>query len=169
MKTTINNNKVIIINGVGGSGKDTFVKLCQNHCSKVMNYSSVEFVKKIARECGWEGGKCEKDRKFLSDLKDLLTEYNNIPFKDMDKFIHACRNKVTFLHIREPQEIEKAKKHFNAITLLIQNPNVSLIESNHADRDVRSYNYDYYINNDGTLQDLEYKAIKFMEEEILND
>ena len=69
-----------------------------------------------------------------------------------------------FVHIREADEIEKAKKLLNAKTLLITNPRVKLITSNDSDGKVNEYNYDYYIVNDGTLDDLKDKASKFIEE-----
>ena len=34
--------RIVIINGVGGSGKDTFVELCAKH-TKVINISSVVY------------------------------------------------------------------------------------------------------------------------------
>ena len=68
------NKQVFIINGSGGVGKDTFVELVSKVFNlSVMNFSSVDKVKEIARIIGWTGGKTEKDRKFLSDLKLLCT------------------------------------------------------------------------------------------------
>ena len=37
------------------------------------------------------------------------------------------------------------------------------IQSNHADRDVDQYDYDYTIVNNGTMQDLEQQASDFIE------
>ena len=63
---------IIIINGCGGVGKDTFVNMCAKYTS-VVNYSSVKEIKEIAKYIGWDGSKEERDRKFLSDLKLLTT------------------------------------------------------------------------------------------------
>ena len=158
------NNTIIIINGNGGVGKDEFVKQCQVINSKVMNYSSINFAKKIAKECGWNGAKTEKDRKFLSDLKDLLTEYDDVPLKDMKRFVNACKKKYVFLHMREPSEIEKCAKEFNAITLLVRNNRVPNITTNHADKDVENFEYDYIIENNGSLEDLKDSAETFLKE-----
>lgn len=163
MNKTINNNKVIVISGSGGCGKDTFVNFCKQYSTKVMNKSSVSYVKQVAQYCGWEGTKSDKDREFLSNLKDCLTKWNDLPFKDMEKFIMACKNKIIFLHIREPQEIERMKQEYDALTLLIRNPNVPQIKSNHADAYVENYEYDCAINNDGTLDELKEKAKEFIE------
>lgn len=38
--------KLIIMNGCGGSGKDTFVKLCRENSSlKINKFSIIDFVK----------------------------------------------------------------------------------------------------------------------------
>lgn len=56
--------QIIIINGTGGSGKDTFVDFCSKY-GNVMNFSSIDKVKEIASLIGWNGKKAEKDCKFL--------------------------------------------------------------------------------------------------------
>ena len=85
--------QVFIINGSGGVGKDTFIEMIptfefigKNENStvwfknlEIRNYSSVSKVKEIAKIIGWNGEKTERDRKFLSDLKLLTTEYNDMP------------------------------------------------------------------------------------------
>ena len=45
---------------------------------------------------------------------------------------------------------------------MVRNPNAIKIESNHADRDVENYEYDYIIENDGTLEQLERVAKIFV-------
>ncbi len=73
--------RVIIINGMGGSGKDTFVEFCAKH-GAVTNISSVDKVKEAAKILvGWDGAKDEKSRKLLVDLKKLSIDYNNYPTK----------------------------------------------------------------------------------------
>ena len=71
--------RIVIINGVGGSGKDTFVELCAKHAN-VINISSVDKVKEAAKVLvGWNGEKDEKSRKLLVDLKKISIEYNDYP------------------------------------------------------------------------------------------
>ena len=57
-----------------------------------MNYSSVDFVKEVARFAGWNGEKNLHTRKFLSDLKDLLTFLDDIPFKKIEERMRAFYN-----------------------------------------------------------------------------
>ena len=77
--------QVIIINGTGGSGKDTFVQYCSKY-AKVINISSVDKVKEAATILvGWKGEKDEKSRKLLVDLKKLSIDYNDAPLKYIEK------------------------------------------------------------------------------------
>lgn len=160
--------KIIIINGSGGVGKDTFVDLCRNKTDKILNISSVDEIKSAAWLLGWNNGKkTEKDRKFLSDLKLLATNYNDSPFEyirnEIERFKLSVFN-IMFVHIREPEEIKRIKSVFNeAVTLLITSNRISEIKSNMADANVMHYEYDYIISNDGTLEEFEQKAYEFLE------
>lgn len=158
---------IIIINGTGGAGKDTFVSFC-SEIEKVLNISTVDKVKEAATILvGWNGEKDEISRKLLVDLKQLSIAYNNAPTKyicNMAEKFKTSDNNLMFIHIREAEEIEKAKKLLNAKTLLITNPRVQLITSNDSDGKVNEYKYDYYIQNDGTLDDLKEKAKSFIKE-----
>lgn len=157
--------QIFVINGTGGSGKDTFVELVSKY-AKVYNISSVDKIKEIARYCGWEGKKEEKDRKFLSDLKLLLTNYSDLPYLDIQnkiKKFYENDAEIMFIHIREPFEIDRIVKNNGAKTILIKRKNLENISSNSSDLNVDEYNYDYYINNDGTLEEFEQKAVDFIE------
>lgn len=158
--------EIVVINGSGGVGKDTFVQFCGEYVP-IMNISSVDKVKEAAKVlAGWNGEKDEKSRKFLSDLKELGIEYNDAPFKYISNMAEKFKNsdkQIMFVHIRESEEIEKCKKCLNAKTLLITNKNVAAINTNISDRDVNKYKYDYHISNDGTLEELKQKAKEFIE------
>lgn len=157
--------KVFIINGSGGVGKDTFCEYV-GHYAKVKVISSIDLVKDYASKMGWNGSKTPRDRKFLSDLKDLLTRYNDYPFRDICQKVLWFKeddNEFLFIHIREPEEIDRAKREFNAHTILMVNDNVKGIYSNHADARVLEYNYDIVVDNSGTLKDLDIIAKDFVE------
>lgn len=167
--------KVYVINGSGGVGKDTFVMSVLEHLNfRGVNISSITPIKQLASQIGWTGGKTEKDRKFLSDLKDLCTNYNDYPMQYLrgqckpflkDEIYKGC--KVMFMHIREPKEIQKAVDEFGAKTILVLNNNVKQIVSNHADDEVYSYRYDMVIDNSGSLEQLKESAKTFCEVEKL--
>ena len=164
--------QIVIINGSGGVGKDTFVELYSKY-TNVLNISSVDLVKKSARQLGWDGGKSEKDRRFLSDLKVLATNYNDHSFNYISDTILLFKtpsmsdtiveHNILFIHLREPGEIARVKERFpDVITLLITSNRVLSISSNMADANVDNYQYDFTISNDGSIEDLETKAKIFM-------
>lgn len=165
-----------MINGSGGVGKDTFVEFVSEEMNAklkrfhtVWNFSSVDKIKDIAKEIGWDGGKSERDRKFLSDLKMLASEYNDMPFESMKIKVHEFLNDENavflFLHIREPCEIQRAVQWFSAKSILIVRDEVARITSNEADRNVRNYSYDLMIINNGELEDLREYAKEFVKNE----
>ena len=159
------NKQVIIINGTGGSGKDTFVRFCSEF-AKVTNISSVDKVKEAAKILvGWNGEKNEKARKLLVDLKQLSIKYNDYPTKyiqEQYKIFEKNDSQYLFIHIREIEEIEKIKKLLNAKTLLVLNSRVALITSNSSDADGYKYVNDYKKENCGSLEDLKQKAKEFI-------
>lgn len=155
--------QIVIINGTGGSGKDTFVEFCSKY-SKVMNFSSIDKVKEIAKIIGWDGKKTDKDRKFLSDLKRLTTEYNDMAFNSITEAVNQFKtsNKdILFIHIREPEEIQRAAETFNAKTLLVKRIGLANIKTNYSDANVDNYSYDYIIENT-TFEQLENDALNFV-------
>ena len=165
--------RIVIINGKGKSGKDTFVDMCKDYVN-TENYSSIDLIKKVATQLGYNGGKTMKDRKFLSDMKVLATEYNDSPYNDIIdkvlKFIYCKQNKnqLLFIHIREPKEIQRLvnfckESNIEVSTLLIKRENIESVKyGNMADDDVYNYDYDFVINNDGTLDDLLNTAIWYL-------
>jgi dephospho-CoA kinase len=151
------NKYIFITNGTGGCGKDTFASMVKELVPTI-KFSSIDCVKNIAKFCGWSGGKTEKDRRFLSDLKLLTTAYSDMPFRSIklavNGFIKLSNVQVLLIDIREPEEIERAKIEFGAKTILIKNDRIAPITSNMADANVNNYEYDIVIENNGTLDDL---------------
>ena len=156
--------KIVIINGSGGVGKDSFIEFCNNFvCTE--NISSIDKVKQVATVLGWDGGKTEKDRLFLSNLKLLWDKYNggsNAYLADgICNFIRG-RKELLFIHIREPRNIELLKLNFECETLLIESSRVEKISSNMADANVDKYEYDHVIHNDSDLDGLRRAAALFV-------
>ena len=163
----------IIINGVGGCGKDTLVELASNY-HKVKNISSITPIKEIAKKCGWNGEKTDKARKFLSDLKKVLTEYNEYPMqyllKEQQDFL---LKEILFVHIREPHEIEKFKNASKTLTYaLLVLPRDELknkVYGNKSDDEVNNYDYDLVFANDKPLDIIEKEWARFIDEVILTE
>lgn len=170
--------KVIIINGTAEVGKDKFVSYFKEISSelRIKNYSSIDRVKQIAEICfGWDGKKNDKSRKLLSEMKRIWTEFNDGPFDNIINKIEIdykwSKNKgknvsknVYFLHIREPNEISKIKKHygFDCITLLIKK-DVDFVPGNLSDQNVDNYDYDYIVDNNKSEEELKKRAEEFFQ------
>jgi hypothetical protein len=116
---------VYIINGYARSGKDTFIKMVGKefivgnkdvpYFTYVTSISSVQGIKDIsAFYFGYdENRKNDKDRKFLSDLKALTTDYCDFSMNYILKQVitdDIFGAKYIFIHIREPKEIDRAKE-----------------------------------------------------------
>ena len=171
--------KVVIINGIGGSGKDTFVKFCQELLNakadvypRCLNVSTVDYVKEIAAYCGWNGEKDPASRKFLSDLKKAMTEWRDLPVQDVKNKLdtysvatqwYDIKDCVAFVHCREPKEIERLVEELDATTLLIRREAAESVEQiNDSDNSVLNYSYNYIVRNEGTLDDLKESARVFL-------
>lgn len=164
--------RVVVLNGVPESGKDTFAGICKELMpnGSVQIVSTVDRVKELARSIGWDGAKRQKDRKFLSDLKDLLQDYNELPTIDCigkilshyDECKENGTNGLTFVMCREPKNI-KAFKETGAETVLVSRKIKETLKfTNHADEEVFDYAYDWFIENNGTIEDLKETAKTFM-------
>ena len=159
----------IIINGAGGVGKDTLCELAARHF-ETENISSITPIKEIAAQCGWDGSKDDKSRRFLADLKALSVGYNDYPttwcaeryaaFLESDK-------EILFIHIREPEEIAKLVSRTGgaAKTLLVRAGERMKrgAYGNAADDCVENYSYDYYFMNDKTLEEAERGFVALLE------
>lgn len=164
------NKYIIVINGAGGVGKDTIVEMVSKYRT-VSNIDSVAIVKKVAKELGWNGEKDEASRLFLSELKKLADrhfDHSNRYLVNQIKTFMASDQEVAFVHIREPLLIEKfnlscAIMGLNPINMLVTNSNVEKVTSNDSDKNVSCYEYDIYLSNDGTLEELEDKVKDFVE------
>ena len=162
---------VIVINGKGGSGKDTVCELLAKHY-EVRNISTITPIKEVAYWGGWRGGKTDKDRKFLSDLKQLFTEYNDLPnnyaVSEYKKFMASPVDEVMFVHIREPENIEKFIRSIdgNCLTLLVRGGKSQDSYGNASDDGVENYSYDYTYNNTKSLAEVESDFLKFFQQII---
>ena len=171
----MSHSKIVVINGFPRSGKDTFCNLCRKISAGsqtfIYSYSTIDIVKEIAKKLyRWNGEKTPENRKLLSDLKRIMTEQGNIPFNDVCRKINVIQmgmpsintNQIIFIHCREPEEIEKFVAKYNAITVFVDRAHHELELSNSSDMDVLNYHYDYVIDNNGTLTELEDAAATFL-------
>lgn len=159
----------IVINGKGGVGKDTLCDFAAKHY-KTLNVSSITPIKEIAATHGWNGEKTPKARKFLADLKQIFTEWNDLPnsysLEKYEEFLNGDYQ-LFFVHIREGKEIEKfvsgaEKLGKKPITMLITSKRCERKYGNASDDDVESFSYDYTYRNDLPLEKAEDDFMRFL-------
>lgn len=162
---------VIVINGKGGVGKDTICDIASKFFFSD-SISAITPIKEIATYCGWNGGKDQKSRKFLSDLKRLLIEYNDLPNEYLIHKYQEFREKGTsdllFVHIREPYQIEDFLNRISGkrVTLLVRSKRMDMSEmvyGNSSDDDVEQYEYDYTFENDYDINGLHEEIKRFFD------
>lgn len=171
--------KVFIINGRGGSGKDTFIEYFSEQAGKnfVLNISTIDYIKEIAKELGWNGEKDNLSRKYLSNLKEMAVFWADLPCKKMVKQTTEFFNELqsygvekrgfVFIHCREPKEIQHLIQEipYPTYSLLIRRRSITDL-GNSSDDDVENYSYDFVIENNYGLDNLCQEAIKFYNKNI---
>ena len=186
--------KVVIINGKPQSGKDTFCKYAQGYCdddesANTLIISSVDPLKEMLTQLGWDGTKTDKIRDMLMDMKQLWIQNQDGPtmflFNNILEFHKTCtgEDNIVFVHIREPEEIKKLvnaltgfeSMGIDVISLLIirgsgeDTPNQPA-ETRRSDDEalINNYEYDVTINNDEDLIKLQELAAEFVDK-LLED
>lgn len=186
--------KVVIINGKPQSGKDTFCKYAQGYCdddesANTLIISSVDPLKEMLTQLGWDGTKTDKIRDMLMDMKQLWVQNQDGPtmflFNNILEFHKAYtgEDNIVFVHIREPEEIKKLvnaltgfeSMGIDVISLLVireggeDTPNQPA-ETRRSDDEalINSYEYDITINNDEDLIKLQELAAEFVDK-LLED
>lgn len=158
--------KILIINGKPRTGKSTFCEAAAQKCGLVYHYSTITEIKRLAKLIGWDGNKDAKGRKLLSDLKDVLSEYSDLPHQHLKRIIKGqcekykytpeiANNLIFLIESREPEDIKRWREECNAKAVLIKD-NSELddqVWSNHADDEVFNCTYDYVIDNNESLED----------------
>lgn len=160
------NKIVIIINGKGGSGKDTFCDAIAKEY-KTLNVSSITPIKELALKVGWDGVKDAKGRRFLADLKEAFTLYCDLPNRYlMEQYGEFLRSddQVMFVHIREESEIDRFKAGIDipCRTLLVTRPSLGNEAYGNASDDLAdTLTYDYTFLNDCTREEFDGRAVEF--------
>lgn len=168
--------KVVIVNGRPGAGKTTFEDICQALMGPFCrSRSTVDRIKEVAKRAGWDGRKTLESRKFLSDLKALCREFNDLPFQDIKRTLRLFKSDLVNYHVdghdaillvdsREPAEIQRFKDEMDAITVLIRRAAIEEeTTSNESDENVFNFDYDYTIDNNGSIDDLRVVAEEFLD------
>lgn len=166
-------DKIIVINGKGGIGKDTLIEALKNAAPHYIHVSNVSSITPIAYAVDSTGivknGKTNAYRKLLSDMKTAIDEYYRaeegvayttdylnkkiIQWERLCEFGKASHH-VLFVHIREPEMIQTfVNAHPDATTMLVKSDRAQEEYGNPADDWVESYNYDYIFDANGTKEE----------------
>lgn len=177
--------RVIMINGIANSGKDTFVKYVEEYCTmddsaNVLNISSVDPIKNMLRQFGWDGNKIPMVRNIIADIKGIWTADNNGPTMYLLNNIlefHKTRydeDNIIFCHIREKGEIDKLgnilcgmdRLGIEFMTMYVERPDNDCYSSCDVDNIIINHPCDYYdimISNSKGLNDLKKAAEEFVD------
>lgn len=150
---------VIVMNGKGGTGKDTLCDALRADY-RVVNISAITPIKEIAKIYGWNGEKDEKSRRFLANLKRAFADYNDLPNRylqdEYEKF-RAGQADVLCVHIRESDQIAKfvGGVALPCVTILVTRDlgTGGKQYGNDADDGVAEYSYDYEFDNNGSIEE----------------
>ena len=88
-------DRIIVIMGEAGAGKDTFANHIQNlYSGKGFIVHRITFAKNLkeeARILGWDGQKDEKGRQLLQDLGKVMKNYHGQDYYAKQAFLNSNR------------------------------------------------------------------------------
>ncbi len=173
---------VVLIGGVEGSGKSSFITYCKNHMPGVLEQSTIDCCKELVEhmasmESAYYGdslyesikNKDERYRTLLSHLKSLWCEIddgpNSIVCDVANNVFNRAVTPILFINVREPEQIEHLKHRIEdecnvtVITLAVLR-NDPTDAMNDSDKHTLEYDYDIWIKNSMTLVELEFAALQ---------
>ena len=171
--------KIIMISGKARSGKDTLGDFLIKHLeenSKPCRVQIGQYIKYYAMKYfGWDGEEDTKPRDLLNHLGTEIIRNKIDPDFHIKRLLQDLEvlsyfyDTFVISDVRFPNEIEKVKeKYDNVITIHIERDSDELNEeqkNNITETALDNYdNYDIRINNNGTLEELENKAIDIVKE-----
>lgn len=168
-------SNIFIINAYPGAGKSLFARYCKEIIQEkypicfIHTISVIDPIKEIAAQLGWSGEKDEKGRLFLATLKDMAdTNYNFTQNYCKKIFSLLSARDFIFIDMRSSYDIDWAVKNYKAHSIFIKRDGLENKDyGNHADREVENYNYQYYIENCGSKEELRAAANLFLYKNIL--
>lgn len=170
--------KIIMICGKARSGKDTLAEFITNNTNseKTCRVQIGQYIKYYAMKYfGWDGKEETKPRDLLNHLGTDIIRNKINPNFHINRLIEDIEVLSYFYDtfiisdVRFPVEIEKVKeKYDNVTTIKITRDSDELNESqknNITETALDNYNnYNYCIDNNGTLEELEEEAKRIINE-----
>ncbi len=175
---------IMVVSGKANSGKDTTCEFMDNYVKtkglKVINLQFSSYIKKYAKEISeWSGEEDSKPRTLLQQLgTDIIRKKidNNFFINRIIGDIKVYSYYFDFITIsdaRLPEEMDAIYNEFkNVYRIEIKRPNFN----NNLNKEEKKHiteialdnykDYEYIIDNNGTLEELNIKAKKIIDEVI---
>lgn len=160
-------SQVFVLNGSPTSGKNTFVEMLP--CESA-HYSYVDFTRDMLDYKGIDyKAKTGKERILLESINNALEEFDDIPFKDCcdltkDFLGGSLECEYLFVDIRKPKNIKRFLNEFKGARAVYVDNKKPISFVTVSDSQVADYEYDFYIDNSGSLEDLQREADRFISE-----
>ena len=165
--------RIVIINGKTGSGKDTFVKMVGEKFPTV-NIHSSDVAYEILDMLGWDGAErtpeirdfmayiMERSRTLFDGItKDVLTRVHR-------NLLEGEEKSFVFIHVREADQIERLyDAYYPLVDVMWVERDVEIPAgiTNSSDLNVGEYvDYDFIINNTGSIEDLSKEVNRWLKE-----
>ena len=164
MNNTSRTSRIFVLNGSPRAGKNTFVDMIPN----AVHYSYVDLTRRILDTEGINYKfKSNSARVMLETINNALEEYDDIPFKDIcgitDNFLNELlKADYLFIDIRKPENIKRfVGRYKGARTVYVDNKK-PLSSATLSDSVVTDYEYDFYIDNSSSLENLTKEVVRFI-------
>lgn len=165
--------RLLIVTGLSGGGKDELIDYISEKVPSIY-ISTVDEIKWMLerhRIIEHENRKNPKYRKLISDIKNLLIEFNSNIFIENIEFELTFTDSIVITQMRENSELKKFKAHFGDECLIIKVIRSSTEQTAKdvlecdivADWDINNIEADIVVNNCGTLNDLKNESLKIVE------
>ena len=176
------NPKIYVLSGKAGNGKNKVASyigsIYEKSAKKTINLSYASYLKEYAKNIlGWDGNEETKPREFLQQvgvelIKNKINSRMLIDRIVEDIKVYSCfYDVITISDARFPEEIETIRSNFNNVVVihihgLEDKNNLTELEKKHATEiSLDNYSdYDYDVDNSGTLEDLKDKIEKIIRE-----
>lgn len=148
--------KVVLLIGKAGAGKDEAYKCIKELYPTAERYAFADRLKVFAREMGWDGRKDERGRKLLQGIGQTVRAYNEDfwAVRVVRAIEHDQPDIAVITDCRFPNEIKFVKAFFrDTTTLKILRSGVEDLDDI-SEHSLDDYEPDYYIKNNGTINDL---------------
>ena len=156
------------MSGKARSGKDTAAEMILKEY-QVRTFAFADDVKTIAyKHFGWHGEKDELGRKLLQDIGTTGRNYNRDIWvsKVVDK-IQECSSDnqlAVVTDTRYPNEIQRIKHEFSdVVTVRITRDSVEKLKHPSETALDQWTDWDYLVENNGSLEEFQRKVLKTME------